>query len=548
MSVPPKDFFGKEKFEVPTQATTSAGEFFGTEGKQQDDGTFEFLVGQAPPPPNFFERVSQDFMKRGQNFGGSLSAYGAKEQTTPETIMQLFGQGAGFVGDVFGEALTSAGRGLSKATPDFIEKPITQGVKDSVYGVLGTSVGRQALDALTLGVEAYDSWKSKNQRAARNLESAVDIASLLPMERLGRVGMEVTERGARSLGGGLVASGEKALAGQRGSFVKDLVSPVRTKAVREAEVGRTVEQGFGPFKTSVVTPTAQEARSAAEVAKIATVKPNNTFQRNYNAIQSANRAEALRLEAALKQKDFIYPKKELLARLRTAKEELARNPSLVGDAEKTAQKLMDELEKRINAAPAKGSELLKIRKEFDQWVENQKGSKVFDPNMENAFSIANRSMRQTVNTFLDEKAPNAAVKESLAKQTSLYNAMDNIAVKAAEEADTAFGRSLQRLGRVLGTKNKIVQGVAAAAGIGGLGAAATFAPAAAVLGTGSYLTYRAGRLVLKPQVRTTLGQAINALDRELGVLGGVVTAGTVSKVKELKDAKKELQDLLNQYD
>jgi hypothetical protein len=70
---------------------------------------------------------------------------------------------------------------------------------------------------------------------------------------------------------------------------------------------------------------------------------------------------------------LVYPRKELGARLDRVRAELARNPVITGDAEATATKLLAEMRRRVDAAPARCSELLKIRKEFNQWVGSQSG-------------------------------------------------------------------------------------------------------------------------------------------------------------------------------
>ena len=172
-----------------------------------------------------------------------------------------------------------------------------------------------------------------------------------------------------------------------------------------------------------------------------------------------------------------------------------------------AGRLIEGAKKIIEKNEGKGSGLLKARKEYDAWVLSQK-PKAFDATAENAFTVANNTVRDTLNTILDDNATNLGIKDSLRKQFNLYKAMENIAPKAAEEANTPITRAMQRIGQTLGTKNKIVQAIAAAVGIGGLGAAATFAPAAAVLGGVGYVIYSGGKLILNPQVRILFGRLL----------------------------------------
>ena len=244
----------------------------------------------------------------------------------------------------------------------------------------------------------------------------------------------------------------------------------------------------------------------------------------------------------------MFTRKELLSKLNNTKSVLAENPLITGDAENAANRLITKIQAMVAEKPAKGSELLQIRKDFDRWVESQKGGAIFDPAKENAISIANREIRKTINDFLDINAKDVGVKASLRKQSSLFNAMENIVPKAAQEADKAFVRSLQRVGDILGTKNRIVQGIAAVVGIGGLGAAATFAPAAAVVGISGWLIYSGGKLILKPQVRILLGKTIGGLERNANLITRGIGIGTVGALKDNNDAISELKQLLEKYD
>jgi hypothetical protein len=354
-------------------------------------------------------------------------------------------------------------------------------------------------------------------------------------------------------GGRLLKEGaETALAGKRRSFIQDLVRPEQTKKVKEAQVGRSVEKrGFlGLFKKTEITPTKLEKAAEDVVTDIPGVRPGNTLQGNFNAIQSANRIEAEKLVTQLTENNFVFPKQELVSRLKTVRNDL--NKTLTGDTQAQANKLIDEFERRLRAGKATGADLLQIRKDFDKWVTSQKGAGVFDPARENAFTIANRAIRQTVNDFLDEKAVSVEVKESLAKQRALFTAMENITPKAAKEADTTIGRLGQKATAILGTKNKAVQALAATVGIGGLGAAATFAPGAAVTGIGGYLLIQGGKVVVGPQTRKVVGQVIEELLQKraqaVGVSAASITISGVShSIQEVDELLAAFEQFLNEY-
>lgn len=316
---------------------------------------------------------------------------------------------------------------------------------------------------------------------------------------------------------------------QQAEFARELTRPERTATVKKAEVGRTTETGIGPFKKSVVEPTPLEARMADEVSKIEGVSKSNTVQQNYNVVKDYVEGEASILQSELKANDFNYPKKELKARLNESKTTLMENPSLVGDNEKIADKLLNKFYSMLDESSGKGSDLLQLRKDFDSWVSNQKGSNIFDPKTESAYSATLREIRQTINNFLDEKSPTVKVKESLRKQSALYSALDNMEVKAAKEADSAIGRTFQKVASALGTKSKAVQAIAAVVGIGSV---AAFAPAVAASTIPIFLMYKAGKLILKPELRVAIGKLLkeagSALDvKDSEFLNGIITTDDV---------------------
>jgi hypothetical protein len=467
--------------------------------------------------PGLVKNVKEDFDTRKEKVEAAKTKTKEGKQSMVSTIFQTLGQGAGLVGDIGFDVLKS------------VFKPeIRKGVDDFTAATVKKIIQTPVVEDQ---IKHYKSFKENHPELAGNLEAALNIVSVLPIGKGAALGVKAGERALKAttkVGKTVEEGAQVGLKNESKQFVKDLVTPEQTKAVKEAQVGRTTETGTGPFKKSVIEPSKEEANAAKYVEKVPDLNPKGTLQQNYNIIKKENQAEAKRLAETLAANDFAYPRKELLARLKGTKEELARNPVITGDAEKTADKLIAEIERRISESKAKGSNLLQVRKDFDAWVEAQKGSAVFDPAKESALSVSTRSIRRAINNFLDEKAPNAGVKDSLRKQSALYDAMDNIAPKAAKEADSAMGRFFQKMDTVLGTKNKAVQILAATVGIGGLGAASTFAPAVAAGGIGGYLLYKGGKLVLSPKARSAIGGVIKELENVRGAKGAAKAAGAVA--------------------
>ena len=444
-------------------------------------------------------------MRKRRDWAGEISdAVSSGEQSFAEGVLQVAGKvGVGGTFDLIGEGLVS----IFRALPDAIEEPI----RSAGSFLLNTSIGKAGLEKLGQGIETYNEWKAQNPRAARNIESVIDIGLMFAPVR-GKAPTGQTRVG--SLGERAAVSGERALERQKVGSVEKLVRLKQVKGVREAQVGRTKE-GTGLLRQKQIQPSTPEKSIINEVSKIRGVTETKTLQGSFNLISKEVEREAKKLISDLRKNDFLFPRKELLSRLRATKSTIAESPTIVGDAQKVADKLVDAFERFANENKATGSGLLQARKDFDNWIRQQKDPKIFDPKNENALSISLREIRQTANKFLDEKATKVEVKESLKKQSRLFQALDNIKPKAADEAGNAIQRAWQRAVQVLGVKNQLIQVLAASAGIGGLGAAAIFAPFVRNLLIGLGLAYFAGKLIVSPKTRIFLGKLLESIDKAI---------------------------------
>jgi len=442
--------------------------------------------------PNYLQRVGGQFADIADRTSEALSKSGSNYL---EKAKQ--GNVIGAAGELVRSGVRTVGAVAEGAFTPITEAPIIKQTLD----LIGEKIGN---------TEVAQKLAKKIQENPETAQDIFDVVNTLTLG-VGKVAeaplKAVTGETLTKTGTSLEKSALKTLESEKSKFVRDLIRPEQTKLVKEAQVGRTIEKGRGIFKKSEVLPTSSELKIEKAVASIPEIKNTNTFQQNYNIIKDANIKEAQLLEKQINEKDFIIPKKEVKSRLTQAKTSLSESPLITGDAEKMAEKLLAKANQLVDSNTGTGSGILKARKEFDAWVLSQK-PKAFDATAENAFTLANREVRKTFNELLDEKAIDVGVKESLSKQSALYNAMDNIAPKAAQEADTAIGRAFNNMAKTVGIKNKAVQQIAAIAGIGGLGAAATFAPAVAIGGGLTFLGYKGAKLLMKPQIRVVLGKLL----------------------------------------
>lgn len=485
---------------------------------------------QETTPKGYLQRVGDQYSQAAQEItqgveqGAQKFSQGVQQGQSANLGTAVKG-GLSAIGGLLTSGLRTAG-GVAKAA----FAPVTEAP--------GVKQGLQFAGDEILKIPGMDKVLSKAQElSVKYPELSKDIRNMIDIATVGagKTVEKPLQTALQRTGQSLSESGASAQSYLDNAFAKKLVMPTETKAVKEAQVPRTTESG-GLFKRDIVNPTTQEAESIANVAKIPGVSEKNTFQKNYNIIRDTNIVKAKELESSIAANDFLIPRIETKSRLKMAAQELEASPLIVGDAQKMAEKMLLKANQIVDAHGGTGSGLLAARKEFDSWVQSQK-PKIFDANAENSLTTANRAIRNVFNTLLDEKAPDLGIKNALKEQSSLYRALDNIQGKAAEEANTVFGRSLQNIGRALGTRNKLVQTLAALTGIGVFGAASTYALPLTV-GTGAgWLLYKGGRLVMNPEVRSTLGELLQKHSDQIAPVDRAVLQGLLN---DFQDESSEL--------
>lgn len=466
---------------------------------------------EEAPKKNFKERFTEDLEKRGQMFKEIVLADMDDDQTYAESVFQVTTKvGIGAMFDFLGEVMVSGGRGLQAITPDPVEGFVGNVATKAGIEFLKTSVGRGALFAAQNGAESYQEFAEEHPRAARNVEGVTNLGLLMaPVKAkpgsqglIGKAGTELKKSGIRAVGK------------QKGAFVKDLVTPKQTAAVKTEQVARTAERGIGPFKTSIVKLTPLQEAAAKEVMKTA-VSPRNTIQGNYNVIKKAVFKETDLLAKQLSKTGARgrFNKQEFFDELDDAFLRLQKNHEIVGVSEVSAKRIVAIMREMAENEKTHVSGLLRARKNFDRKFIDEGRSRAFDPKMENAMSITLREIRQTTNDFIEQRAPQVGVKNSLNKQSKLLSAMDDIAPKAAAEANTAIARQIQNAVKLLTVRGELNQTAALLFGMGGLGASARFAPFITKLGALSAVTYMAGRTVMRPGTRKGLGKLLKLMDK-----------------------------------
>jgi hypothetical protein len=470
-----------------------------------DDTKIETVAksqGYGMPQPGYLSRVGSQYKQARQDIMSGTQG-GTEQYLTGVEDRNLLQA----TGGLLRSGLRTVG-GVAKATfAPITEAPIIK----QVLGGVGTGIQKlsetKPIQAVGDVFAPIAEVAIKHPEVAKDIQDAISVASLLYANKA--KGGETVGKRVETVGKKIETQATGAIEKNKKKFLEDLVRPEQTKAIKEAQVSRTTEVGKGILKRSYIEPSKAEKASIEAIKSIKEVSPKNSYQQNFNIINKANTKEAIRLEKIIDKNDFLIPKKETLSVLNKTKSKLAESPLITGDAVKTADKLLAKATRLVQENGGSGGGLFKAKKAYDAWVKAQK-PKAFDAKSENAFTIANREIRNAFGETIKAKAPPHLKKiyeSSLNKQSALYDALDSIRVKAATEADTAIGRIFDKVGQALGVKSRVVQGTATAVGIGGLGAASFFAPIIAKLG-GVYAVFRAGKWVLRPEARKAIGEVL----------------------------------------
>jgi len=483
-----------------------------------DGGTPEGFVVDTPvveetERPGFIERVSTDIEAR-QKLGDEIRGfYERGEQSYPETLLQLTGKvGVGGVLDTMGEAFVSGVEGLSAITPDIIEDPLIDLVTETAQSFMETDLGQAGLEAFEAGVEAWGAFKAENPRAARNIEAGVNIGLFAaPVKGKPKTGAKPTIAGRA--GEVMEAKAVAQTARQKADFIDELVMPKPTAKVRREQVARTTEEG--PLRTKKVEPSVAERVMADEVSLIEGVGASETLQGNFNIIQKEVNDSVKRLIARLKKNDVLIPRREVASALERVSARLDDIPLLTGSAAETATRVMDMAKKIVAKHPGTASGLLKARKEFDRLVRKERGDKALDPARDNAMSIATREVRQAMNDLIAAKVVKVPVKASLKKQSTLLRTMDNLEPKVADTATNSLKRAYQNVIDVVSLRGDFNQVMAVFAGVGGLGAAAMFAPMFREGLIAGGLVFAGGKAVMSATAKKGVANLLKGIDKAI---------------------------------
>jgi len=447
--------------------------------------------------PVFLEELRQ------KEEAGTLSN---RERGIYSSLSGRGGLGTGL--DLVGTGISLSAREVSKFIPDSVEKKVVDGVTDSVKKLGEIPTVQNALKAIGEGYQSYLQWKSENPNDAMGVESIVNVAEIFapPFKR-----KPIPDKTMfRTMADKQLDKARELETGQRKDYLYTLITPISTKANDEARVKRMTQNDKG---RNVYNPTDEE-EEMVNILKRIPVSADNSLVGNRVILDTEVNKVHNSLVKQLGKSKVKLNKKELNTELESIVDDLQEtNPVLVGDASAVAKKIFNKAQQLLAKSDGSPASLMQVRKDLDKWAKQQgKGS--FDGN-ENAYTVAQRAVRDFLNKKVADAVPETAVLDKLRKQHLLLRASDRLVPKAAQEADTKIGRLVDNFYIATGTTPpKTMLGKVATVGL-----ATSIVGGAGMLGALPYLATGAGAgligyAIYRGSVSPTLRKALSAALRE----------------------------------
>lgn len=376
------------------------------------------------------------------------------------------GQAAGLVMDVTGDVIMS---GLETASDFFIDLVVPEDtqaeVKDKfiegVNWVTSTDAGKVAIEAAQNGIESYNKWKSDNPVAAVKFESAVDLATFFAPP---------AKRAALPPSLKITPPAHHQLADAASEQVNKLKSVFDTRATRkykeenlEAAYRYVMPVKLDESRLSDVTPrkftrkaklepNKLEAEAIEWTSSLKGLKPNKGMLYNYKVIDGVNKQEAQVLNFYLKRKgkDIHVSRDTMKSRVTdTIRKTIADEPlANTRDAQGQIKAIVDGVGTLISKHDTNPAGVLALRQDLDKYLE--KKFKFFTKEQPVWLENLGKTLRNDLNSMINEAMPDDFVKESLRRQHLGFTTMRGLGPKAVKDTDAQISSHFSNLKRVLG--------------------------------------------------------------------------------------------------
>lgn len=401
-----------------------------------------------------FVEPGQRFVERGEAIGKRMgesvedfldtSNLTALEPMRPEDIqrgtslnsvlLQSVGSPVALAFDVVGNTIVVGATKAIGLVPDEFK----EGALEFFNQAVQTDVGQEAIEALSSGAEAWEKYSEMYPDSAANFKSFFDISLGLPKRIIHEASpdlkpIKITEVGTRKT--------TSPLAG----IDKDVYNIAYSTPKKSIEQAKLTTDPQGPFRVQKQLATREQLEVVDEL-KTAGVRGNRTLQENLNSTQRyLDKLDAFILATARKRKAGVVEATRLKQLVLEEFKKIKRDKPTIFKDKASVQHLKDDYKEFLSILNKQGNTfegLFNARRIFMEEME-RKGVEA-GGNRLNAAVLAAKAVRKGGNRAIFDVVPEA--EDLLKRQSRILSVQDTVAIKAANEAQSALGRYIQELG------------------------------------------------------------------------------------------------------
>jgi hypothetical protein len=383
--------------------------------------------------------------------------------------------------------------------PDSWEDSIVDFSRDKWEAIAKSPIMQQGIEYAKAGKKEYDEWAKANPEWATRLNEAVNIGAL--GRAPGKTLPGQTPNAPKLRGETYIRKQNKNNMNNRKAATQELLEP----PTKKNNYGKYYEDKRGTVRWD---PNSWTRDVIDEVVKVKDVSPKKSFVHNMNAVRGRSQSFRKELDDLVSTKGTKVNVGGLKEKLQSSVDSMADEVLLSSDAEKMAAKIYRKTEQLLDASDGTSMGVLNVRRQLDEWVNSQRN--VFDATFESATSIALREIRGILNNTVSKSTKSAKVDTLLKRQHKLLTAGDMLEEKAMKQADTYFGRFLEKFERDHGIKFPTTP-LAQAATVGA--ATATMGTTGLLASVGGFGAYKGARWLTSPDGKKWLAAAVKLTDQ-----------------------------------
>ena len=471
---------------------------------------------------SFIDDVSQDLEIRAKEVEQTAKDYKEGKISFVEAELQTLGKGvAGSIIDVGGEVIGTlaegAGKGIQYMMPE-TSAEIVEMTKSGLNFLLNTELGKMGTEAILDGVESWEGFKAENPRAAKNIESVVNIGTILaPVKVKANAKPKADPSKLQKAADDLREAQLAKEMPKREAFALKLSEPKLTEDELTTRARRTTQES-GVLRKNVYEPTARETLIAKEFAKLP-IDKGYSFQKNLNIVDAEISNLSKQLEKTLGTVKTTIDDINVQNKVDDAIDKLMTEKlTMVGDeaTNKVLMTMATKIDRLWNESDKSPLGLLKVRQEFDSWAKAN-GAKWSNDVKVNNINEGSRALRNALNDVLEEAVPDGKVKDSLTKQHLLLSGADNLAIKAGKEGTNVITRLWNNVANLAPFKSETNRVIGAGLGLPIGVAAHTMAPALGVAIIGGSTAYLLSKGIMKATSKKSLALLLEQTDKALKI-------------------------------